>query len=431
MPTRPRYELDNACVIKGWNDADLATRLDPKVNAETVRRWRTGEQTPYKYHITQMCVLFDVKHPKELNLDAQFNASTQCSEDEIIAMLYNYDRRQLLEIFSKLPAFAGIDLTVLFSTTVIAPEKLLNVCETVVNGCWDMLNQSIYSLADGILSVCVSELESLATHSSKYQQEAASLVVDATIIQMIIATHKPNYARRKRLGTDAVRFGEMSGDRDLYATALGWHGNMYLYNQPETAIAILNRAIPCLNNNAPLNQADIYMELARAHALDEKESDAEARKAREYALMARMAMPEYPEQYPLYRLIELGQSELDAREGRLYLILARRFPAKKEYVQLAYDALMKSTRNIPINKRSLAGILIAKAEAACVIKNMNQYFDCLEEGIPIVKQTGSQKQTAKAVATLQKAPRGWRNEQRYKDLDAIVREIMTPRKIRR
>ena len=143
---RPRYELDNACVIKGWNDADLATRLDPKVNAETVRRWRTGEQTPYKYHITQMCVLFDVKHPKELNLDAQFNASTQYREDEIIAMLYNYDRRRLLEIFSKLPAFAGIDLTVLFSTTVIAPEKLLNVCRVVIKKCWNFLTKMAMTL---------------------------------------------------------------------------------------------------------------------------------------------------------------------------------------------------------------------------------------------------------------------------------------------
>src|SRR5437667_8781575 len=107
--------------MKGWNDADLAARLDPKVNAETVRRWRTGEQTPYKYHITQMCVLFEVKHPKELNLDAQFNALTQ-SREETIAVY----RREFFEYLRATSIVAGVEPVVLLIPICVQSHPISN-----------------------------------------------------------------------------------------------------------------------------------------------------------------------------------------------------------------------------------------------------------------------------------------------------------------
>src|SRR5215469_5957063 len=144
----------------------------------SVARWENGTQTPQAHFIGKLCEVFTVK-PVELNLDAEFNdnASTHWREDDILEMLRTYDRRQLLELLAQLPVFAGVDLTVLFSTTVVAPEKLLHVSHAVIDGCWDMLGQQVTAIADGLLSTCVSELESLATHSSKYQQEAATLIV--------------------------------------------------------------------------------------------------------------------------------------------------------------------------------------------------------------------------------------------------------------
>jgi hypothetical protein len=422
MPTRPRYELDNACVIKGWNDADLAARLDPQVNAETVRRWRTGEQTPYKYHITQMCVLFEVKHPKELNLDAQFNASTRCGEDEIIAMLKDYDRREVLAILAQLPAFAGVDLTALFSTTVIAPEKLLSVCRAVIKGCWNLLDQNGMYIADYFLSACIPQLESLAEHLSPHQHQAASLVVEAKIIQMNIVGYKLKFSQRETFGLDAVRFGGISGDRNLHAMALGWHGRTYTfcYDQPGKAIAIFNDALPLLNENALLGQADIYIGLALAYAMDTTQDDYET-KAREYVAQAHMAMPDHPELDPLYHCIRTGQSEIDRIEGDVYFILAKHFPTQKEYAQMAYDAYMKSTSKQSLSKEYRSRALIHKAEAACCIDDMGQYLDCLEEGVRIALQIGIDHQISQAVTVLQKAPRKWRNEQRYIELGKILK----------
>jgi hypothetical protein len=133
-------------------------------------------------------------------------------------------------------------------------------------------------------------------------------------------------------------------------------------------------------------------------------------------------MPELPELDPLSRLIDLGQSTLDAREGNMYLVLAKKFPGENKYAQLAYDAFIRSTNKQALSTLHKEGILINKAEAACAIGNMNSYFDCLEEGVLMTKQSGSRKHISKAVTVIQKAPRGWRNEQRYREL----RKILTP-----
>lgn len=411
-----RYKLTDARNARGLSKVELAEAI--KADEGSITRWENGTQTPNDYHIGKLCGFFGVK-PVELNIDAEFNdkASAQCREDELIAMLETYDRRQLLDLLSRLSMFAGIDLTALFSTTVIAPEKLLNVCRAVVEQCWNLLDQNDGDIANVLLSRCVSELESLATHASKYQYQAASLIVEAITIQIIIAIRKINHARYKRLGSDIERFGGISGDGNIHALALGWHGVAYYNSQPEKAITLFNDALKCGDDISLLNKADIYIGMAHAHAIDGNE-----KLARDFAQLAQMTIPDDPEFDPLYHLIRTGQSELDQRVGRVYIVLAEKFPGKDKYAQTAHDALKKSIskQSLDITYRSQA--LLYKAEAACVIENMDDYLDCLEEGVPIVGQTGNQQQIAKAVKILQKAPQGWRNEQRYKNL----RKMLTP-----
>jgi transcriptional regulator with XRE-family HTH domain len=411
-----RYKLTDARNARGISKTELADEVS--ADEGSVARWESGTQTPNDYHIGRLCVFFGVP-PVELNIDAEFNdkASTQCREDELITMLETYDRRQLLDLLSRLSVFAGIDLTALFSTTVIAPEKLLNVCEAVVEQCWNLLDQNGGDIADFLLSKCVSELESLATHASNYRYQAASLIVEAITLQIIIAIRKINHARYKRLGSDVVRFGEMSGDSNIHALALGWHGVLYYNRQPEKATALFNDALKCGNAISLLNKADIYIGMAHAYAIEGNE-----KLARDFAQLAQMTMPDDPELDPLYHLIRTGQSELDQRVGRVYLVLAEKFPGKDNYAETAYNACKESTSKQSLSTTYRSQALIYKAEAACVMKNMDDYLDCLGEGVPILKQTGNQQQIAKAVKILQKAPMGWRNEKRYIE----IRKILTP-----
>jgi hypothetical protein len=142
-------------------------------------------------------------------------------------------------------------------------------------------------------------------------------------------------------------------------------------------------------------------------------------------------MPDNPEADPLYRLIELGDAEFGMREGKTYLILARRFPTQKEYAQRAHGIFAESTSKQFLDGVNDGGMLIIRADAARALGDMHDYLNCLEEGLPRARQTGNQRQITKVIAVLQKAPRKWRNEKQYKDLEAIIQEIMTPTKIRR
>jgi hypothetical protein len=274
------------------------------------------------------------------------------------------------------------------------------------------------SLCSFLLAAIQPTLENLASRLSKYHHQAASLVVEAKIIQMIIAGHKAKLARRETLGSDAVRFGAMSKDPNIHALALSWHGDTYksYYCQPELAIANFTDALNC-GDISLLNKAAISMDLAKAYALGGNE-----KLARDFVEKAHIAMPDNPELDPLYQCIRVGQSELDMIEGNVYLVLAKRFPAKTEYAQLAYNAFVKSTSRRSLSQLYRSQTLIQKADAARGIGERRYYLDCLEEGVHIALQIGSEHYIALAVTVLQKAPMKWRNEHQYVEL----RKLLTP-----
>ena len=224
------------------------------------------------------------------------------------------------------------------------------------------------------------------------------------------------FKERELYCIEAVQFGALSGDPNLHALALSWHGNTYTncYFQPQNAIDHLNNALKCGNDVSLLNKTDISLELAIAYALNEDEAN-----ALNYIELAHMTMPDNPELDSLYKLIDLGQSELDAREGIVYLILAKRFP-QSDYAQMAHAAFAKSISTHTFDIGNRCGALLYKAVAACGIGNMDDYFVSLKEGGLIAGQTGNQKRIGKAVNILQKTPLGWRNEQQYKDLCEIL-----------
>src|SRR5436309_7668176 len=113
------------------------------------------------------------------------------------------------------------------------------------------------------------------------------------------------------------------------------------------------------------------------------------------------------------------------REGKMYLILARRFPSQKKYAERAHDIFVESASRQFLNRINLGGMLIYKADAARAIGNMNDYLDCLTEGLCIALQIGSNREMTHAIAVIQSCPPRWRNEQKYKDLQKEVRRIMT------
>jgi tetratricopeptide (TPR) repeat protein len=358
--------------------------------------------------ILALCHFFE-KDPAELDLARALTEKELIMIEEILKNR-TVDRRQALAIVT-LPAFKGVDLSSL-SKPLVSPEQFLNTCRASIDACWHLLVHDGRVLADCILMECIPTLSSLATDSWACQHQAASLAVEARIIRMNIATHELNFARREALGSEAIDIAEKSRDDNLHAMALGWHGDTYkhCYRQPETAIAIFNDALKCGDTISSLNKSDIYMGLASAYAQGKN-----AKLARKYAEFAQMTMPDSPEQDPFYRCISMGQSELDQREGRIYLNLEEYFP-KKGYAQKAYDAFLKSTSKQAMSVGDRGMALIYAADAARAIGKLDEYLKCLGEGLTIAIQINSKKRKDEARKVLNKVPDKWKHEQRYKKL---------------
>src|SRR5579859_158584 len=197
MQIKPRYELKNARLRMGLTEVELADKIE-SFDVETYRRWEAGIQTPHPGQVKILCDFFEVDHPKKLNLDAQFNAPAQSREEEIMY------RRELFEYLRATSIVAGVDPSILLNATVDDPKEFLRSAHIVVNECWAYYDQGNYALADSIITVLMAGLRSLAMEKSPSQHEAASLAIEARILQTIIATPKEDYKRRESLGLDMV-----------------------------------------------------------------------------------------------------------------------------------------------------------------------------------------------------------------------------------
>jgi transcriptional regulator with XRE-family HTH domain len=217
---KSRYELTNYRKFAGLTILQLAEEMG--VDEETVRRWEAGIQEPQPPFVKKLCTFFNVDHPAKLNLDAQFNAPAQ-SQEEIRAMF----RRELFEYIKATSIVAGADPSVLLRVTVDDPNELLHACRVVLDDCWDRHAQNRNTLVDSTIKTIMPGLRELAMEKSPHQHEAASLAIEAKIIQMEIAAHKEDYSRRVSLGSDIVLIGQTSGDRNLHAMAIGWHSKSY------------------------------------------------------------------------------------------------------------------------------------------------------------------------------------------------------------
>ncbi len=402
-----RTRLIAARETVGLTQAELADKI--KYSRDALSTWERGEAAPGNNAILTLCRYFG-KNPADLDLASELSESELAMLQELLKNK-KANRRQALAILS-LPAFAGIDFATL-GNPLISREASLNLCRVAIKGCWYLVDHGGYTEASDILKECEGALSEVATRS-KHQGMAATLAVEGKIIQVIIAGHTLDHRGREQLGQDLVDIAEMSGDADIHAMALGWHGDTYkrCLFQPKTAQAIFNDALKC-GDISLLNKADIYSNLALAYALDQNQ-----KKARKYIELAKTTMPDHPEFDPLYHVIRTGQSEIDQRVGRVYLILAGSFP-KEDYAQMAYDASVESLDKPSLSLTHRGLVLIQMADAARGVGKLDEFFSALRDGIPIAFQLDSKRDKDAALKALGKTPPEWKNDRRYKDLLAM------------
>lgn len=406
--SQERIKLKNARMARGLSQPALANEI--KCSREAISQWERGVADPHPDYILALCTFFG-KNPADLDLAKELTEDELRMIEEILKNR-TVDRRQALGILT-LPAFASVDLSSL-SKPLVSPEQFLGQCNAAINACWQLMKHGNFGDVQSVLVEYLPTLADLTSRQSEYQSMAASQASQAKILQAQLAGHKLDYIARRIYSTEAMHLGELSGDSRIYATALYWQADtfIYYYHQPQKAIHIIKDALALLDSDAFLLKSALSFNLAIAYAIDKGEKDKD--KIIDMAQQARIAMPKSPELEPFHQCVDIGPSGLDRYEGRTFLYLAERF-SDQEYAEKAYNAF-----GLAINKqegnRTLCQTLIHQADAARVIGDLHEFATCLERGLTIALQIGSQKRKDKAYKVLCKVSELWKKEQEYQNL---------------
>jgi transcriptional regulator with XRE-family HTH domain len=427
-----------------------------QVNVRTVKGWENATHTPYLRHVEKLRGILkwtgtdaDLLQVFEVPVDDQepVNESqyalgpleepmdTQESEKELLAL--DELRRKTLEKIVQAAGIGFIPGTALLSAPIIGPDEYLEQCSIAIEECWQHLNHGDIYKVERTLNAHLPTLTQYANTESDHQQLAAGLMVQAKVIQMILATWRNDAAGRARLCIDAVRFGRITGNPFAIATALDWQGSTYicLYRQPQLAIDLFNDAISGIgtsvgSSDAMLNRSSIYSGLAIAHAQKRSETDAkENRKlAFDYIELAYKTMPSKPELEPFSRSISMGTSELDQSAGEMYLFLAEHFP-NDGYGKLAYELFNSSLSKQALSMGYRGQTLIRKADSCIAVGKMDEYEACMREGLTIAIKINSHKRMSEIDDVVSHIPPKWQRETAiqtlHKDITHAQRKLIT------
>jgi transcriptional regulator with XRE-family HTH domain len=400
---KERTNMKNARIAVHLSQVQVAEQMD--VMECTYVGWEKAHRKPRLYQIEKLRDILKFTGSDD-DLLKVFTIKEPAKKEETDMEL---SRRQTLQALG----ITFIPGTATLSVPIVGPDEYLAQCEATIDTCWSLLNHGDFSKVEKSLRANMSTLEQYANTKSELQKKAAGLAVQAKILQINLATHKLNFAAREEFVEEAVNFGRISGNRDILASALEWQGNTYVYcyRQPERAIPIFNDALSYLGSDALLNKSKIYIYLAIAYAQVKDETNAKKNEklAQDYAKLARDTLPEHPELDPLYQCIDLGPSELDQLEGRMYLALAEKL-SNTQHARNAYDVFEKATSKQNIANRWLAQTLILKADAARSLNKMQEFEIALRSALDIAIKINSRKRMSEIHDVIGRIPLSWQGE---------------------
>lgn len=428
-----RSRLIQARKRKGYTQKKLADLVG--VKRPTVSRWESGIDEPSPYYVP---LIFEVLGSEDNDLLENIEPDKQESQpcvttsvgDKLDSSEVSFQqeeeeseemkRREATNIIvTSAIAATTIPTIPLVNTTQLVLNPLvdayLNTCETSLGTWWHWYNTGNYAELENALSINVPMLKGIATFQqttvSPYQRHAATIAVQAMIIQQSLATHNLKYLQREKICYDAVQLGELSGDKNLHALAQFWYGDTftYCYQKPNIAIHHLNDALSNVDDS-PLIAMRIYSDLSIAHAQNHDETS-----SLDCIELAYSTMPSQP--VLDNRLHTIGHAELDQKVGKAYLYLAELL-SNRSYALQARDLFKKSVSQAINNGYGyLMQAIIRQADAYRVLGDKDMCITCLTKAY---KEGPSVLRLNQIDDVLHRVPDNWQTETAVQELQKEV-----------
>ncbi len=335
----------------------------------------------------------------------------------------NMSRRQALITVAALPTM------LLWQTGLMADavaEEFLSQSAASITACWHLLRGKGLAAVSEIVPKFAPVLRTLALRPSRYQQAAARLATQMSILQAILAMHSLNVSAREAYCHDTIRYSDIAKDSRLQAAARMYLGYTlsfcYWPRKPENAIPIFQQALHALDNEESLIRSDILMGIAEAYAQCKEE-----RQALHYIGLAQEHFPTYPEHDQSFIYAECGLTTLYQWEGKMYLELSEHY-ADRGYQTKASDALMRSIGTSTLSERCTNETIIYQADAARILGELDIYTTSLRTAAQMALDIGSKKRYTEALIVYQRTPQNWVNEPQVRTLARdIFKQLPRPR----
>lgn len=292
------------------------------------------------------------------------------------------------------------------------PETFLPECTASITSCWHLLNGDGLAAIEQTLPVYLPTLVTWSKQPSRYQQTAASLAAQGSIIMRLVTYHQFRLQDSLAYTNQAVELAKISGDHDLLAYALTSAGfASYWTNQPQLMLQRYQEAECILQKVTPAFQSSILAGLAHAYAQNSCIIEAQDTLGK-----ARDLFSEKVSEVPCYISAHAGLSQLIINEGLTHLALGSKDANQAlTHYNNAKNALALINRQFPDNmipQRNYAQIVNYQAQAAIGMGDLDEAEHYLLAGMRGATALGSEKRRQEVLVNWDTAKKRWPYEKK-------------------
>ena len=370
----PNEKLRRARLEKHWSVALASRRVG--VSTNTFNRWERGLQVPQLATLDQLLMAFDmsaealgfgfvvalpqtVTNPPEHGREMRENegekadmlmdgegyvcpasvsyllrsarpAHTQTlASARIEAEAEQYSRRQVIAALIGTPAAIfcarqGDNLSLLRA------EEIITLCTSHIPLCWQLYFEGGRAEVEKVLPDYITQLSTLARHTSSYQGRAAALLSQAYQLASLLATQHQDYGVASTAAQQGLVYGELAGDANLQvASAIRLALVAFFLKRPRSCLQAYQKALRLGQQASPLLRGRVYAGLAEVQSRYANESE-----AKQFLELARETFPTEVETDPAYTYTHFTQTSAFTYEGLMYLNLRQHTEAEQAFAHI-------------------------------------------------------------------------------------------------
>lgn len=456
-----RTQLIEARIRKHWTLEKAAEQLE--VDTDTVCRWEKGKTNPRGYNLQRICEVYGMSaaHLGLANaaspddsageMSVFSEAIAPCDDDGVLAELLRQDlslrliklvwtwprsnhhyeelqrrimketeqfssiasdaehpmtRRDALRRLALLPA-EMYGLTALSGVLRQPAEEFLPLCAASITACWYLMSGSDFTLVEHVLPHYLPRLETLAKQPSRVQKEAARLASHGHQILGVAVLQHNDVQGREQHNKQAITYATLSDDINLEVAALVRQGDTYFHSaSPVLELQMFQQAAQYIHDVLPVQQANIYVGLAIAHAQCGQEQE-----SLRYLGLANDAFPYNTQDTAIAPYAGLGPEIFLLWSGLTHLELDHAQDAWNTFASI--EQLQSKS---PVPERVRLQIVNHQAETAISLRDLDLFCAYLEQGIKGAEALGSQKRRSEAFDIYRQALKVWPQEAKVRAL---------------